>query len=76
MSYPDDPELEDPTATDPPGVQHYAGYCRQCDAQLGDPMMSIELSQHEVDLHIEHNPGHEAHVSEFPFHSDHPPAVS
>jgi hypothetical protein len=76
MSYDDDPELKDPTAKDDPSVQHYAGYCVEEDAQLGDPMTTVELSQHEVDLHLQHNPEHHAHVAEYPFRSEHPPAVS
>jgi hypothetical protein len=62
--------------SDDPGVQHYAGYCHECDAQLGDPMTTVAESQGEVDLHIEHNPEHHAHVSEYPFHSDRPPPVN
>lgn len=76
MAYADDPELEDPTASEDPSVQHYAGYCRQCDAQLGDPMTTIADSQNEVDLHLQHNPDHHAHVSDYPFQSDHPGPVS
>jgi hypothetical protein len=75
MSYSDDPELDNPAATDDPSVQHYAGYCLECDSQLGDPMTTVADSQNEVDLHLQHNPEHKAHVSAYPFHSDHPGPV-
>ena len=73
MSYDDDPELKDPTAQDDPSVQHYAGYCVKEDAQLGDPMTTKEASQHEVDLHKDHNPDHECYVAEYPFKANTPP---
>ena len=76
MSYDDDPELKNPTAEDDTSVQHYAGYCITEDAQLGDPMTTVAASQAEVDLHLQHQPDHQAHVSAYPFQKDHPDPVS